>query len=324
MTDIDTKALALRVADWLDRFSAGTTEICDLAPAEARALAAFLREAVAVPAGWKLVPTEPTPEMIDAWHRASWPTGPSVSPLSQQGLAFVRYYDAMLAASPVSPPADSGEARLREKADDLKGEDPNECYDLGRRDGFEDAVQEIDVKTGGDGEYRWSDIPERSTPNPAAMIERIVARFKALASTPAPQPGGAVKVQHECVCGHRWMAPMYPDQNCPACSPFVPPQAQDFAKGAEAMREKAAAVADRLFVGRACIGGDPNDDSDTSSEYADDVAETIRALPLPTPAGDAFPQTKRRDGQEPCGECHIKPGETCDICGAARPAGGPV
>ncbi|MUO84849.1 hypothetical protein [Agrobacterium vitis] len=25
---------------------------------------------------------------------------------------------------------------------------------------------------------------------------------------------------------------------------------------------------------------------------------------------------RRKDGEEPCGECHIKPGETCDICGA--------
>ncbi|MEY9718821.1 hypothetical protein [Sinorhizobium fredii] len=24
----------------------------------------------------------------------------------------------------------------------------------------------------------------------------------------------------------------------------------------------------------------------------------------------------RKDGSEPCGECHIQPGETCDICGA--------
>lgn len=46
MTDIDTKALALRVAAWLDRFFSGTGENCDLSPDEARALAAFLREAV--------------------------------------------------------------------------------------------------------------------------------------------------------------------------------------------------------------------------------------------------------------------------------------
>jgi len=29
-----------------------------------------------------------------------------------------------------------------------------------------------------------------------------------------------------------------------------------------------------------------------------------------------FPQPQRRDGKEPCGECHLPVGETCDICGA--------
>ena len=31
-----------------------------------------------------------------------------------------------------------------------------------------------------------------------------------------------------------------------------------------------------------------------------------------------FPIT-RKDGGEPCGECHLQPGETCDICGAYQP-----
>jgi len=35
---------------------------------------------------------------------------------------------------------------------------------------------------------------------------------------------------------------------------------------------------------------------------------------------DKFPQPQRKVGGEPCGECHIQPGETCDICGAvSRP-----
>lgn len=31
-----------------------------------------------------------------------------------------------------------------------------------------------------------------------------------------------------------------------------------------------------------------------------------------------FPQPVRRDGQAPCGECRLKTGETCDICGAMQ------
>jgi len=35
---------------------------------------------------------------------------------------------------------------------------------------------------------------------------------------------------------------------------------------------------------------------------------------------EPFPQPRRKDGEEPCGECHIQPGERCDICGAVADA----
>ena len=31
---------------------------------------------------------------------------------------------------------------------------------------------------------------------------------------------------------------------------------------------------------------------------------------------DEFPKPERKDGREPCGECHLRAGEACDICGA--------
>lgn len=34
-------------------------------------------------------------------------------------------------------------------------------------------------------------------------------------------------------------------------------------------------------------------------------------------ASEGFPQPQRRDGKEPCGECRLPVGETCDICGAS-------
>ncbi len=37
---------------------------------------------------------------------------------------------------------------------------------------------------------------------------------------------------------------------------------------------------------------------------------------LAFPAGGTMPQPRRRDGQPPCGECHLQDGEVCDICGA--------
>ena len=41
-------------------------------------------------------------------------------------------------------------------------------------------------------------------------------------------------------------------------------------------------------------------------------AATLRALAAPAP----FPKPRRQDGRPPCGECHLQPGEICDICGA--------
>lgn len=32
-----------------------------------------------------------------------------------------------------------------------------------------------------------------------------------------------------------------------------------------------------------------------------------------------FPQPLRKDGEDPCGECRLQAGETCDICGARQP-----
>ena len=34
---------------------------------------------------------------------------------------------------------------------------------------------------------------------------------------------------------------------------------------------------------------------------------------------ELFPQPNRNDGVTPCGECHLQPSETCDICGAIAP-----
>lgn len=31
---------------------------------------------------------------------------------------------------------------------------------------------------------------------------------------------------------------------------------------------------------------------------------------------DDFPKPRRQDGKPPCGECPLRDGETCDICGA--------
>lgn len=53
-----------------------------------------------------------------------------------------------------------------------------EAYQLGKRDGYESAVQDIDLLTGGDGEYRFctDGDPDRHTPDADTMKRRIVVR----------------------------------------------------------------------------------------------------------------------------------------------------
>ena len=77
-------------------------------------------------------------------------------------------------------------------AAEREGADADEegTYKIGYRDGYEDAVQDIDVLTGGDGEYRYctDHDPDRHTPDAAAMKRRIEERFDALqAAQPAQQ-----------------------------------------------------------------------------------------------------------------------------------------
>lgn len=71
---------------------------------------------------------------------------------------------------------------LSAQAQDASSDDEEEPYQIGVRDGYSQAVQEIDRLTGGDGEYRYctDHDPERHTPGPSEMIQRIVDRFEIL------------------------------------------------------------------------------------------------------------------------------------------------
>lgn len=59
----------------------------------------------------------------------------------------------------------------------------DEAYEIGKRDGYSEAVQQIDQLTGGDGEYRYclgDEGSARHTPGPSEMIQRIIDRFETL------------------------------------------------------------------------------------------------------------------------------------------------
>jgi len=59
---------------------------------------------------------------------------------------------------------------------------------------------------------------------------------------------------------------------------------------------------------------------------ADDMLGDPRpAMPPPVAPAQTeatFPQPSRNDGGVPCGECHLRAGETCDVCGAEQSGGG--
>ncbi|QVJ07685.1 hypothetical protein L7H23_01325 [Sphingopyxis sp. BSN-002] len=89
---------------------------------------------------------------------------------------------ATLRAEPVPVSGIAGIAnawrRIDRNAETRTDDEAQDSFHIGVRDGFSEAVQLIDVLTGGDGEYRFctDGDPERHCPTPAEMIARIVER----------------------------------------------------------------------------------------------------------------------------------------------------
>lgn len=59
----------------------------------------------------------------------------------------------------------------------INGIDPDDeqVYEIGKRDGYMDAIQDLDHETGGDGEFKGSSIPGETVDVPA-MRARIIER----------------------------------------------------------------------------------------------------------------------------------------------------
>lgn len=89
---------------------------------------------------------------------------------SSEQICASRWHDAKVAREQ----HEALSARLAEAE-----KDENEAYEIGKREGYESAVQDIDLMTGGDGEYRFctNQDPERHCPDAPAMKRRIAARF---------------------------------------------------------------------------------------------------------------------------------------------------
>ncbi|QRM44012.1 hypothetical protein [Rhizobium sp. BG4] len=102
--------------------------------------------------------------------------GNSSGTLSEHAVAGLRKHFADVLNDYASGSYPSPISHLLGSADD------DETYEIGKRDGYSEAVQQIDQLTGGDGEYRYctDHDPDRHTPGPAEMIQRIVDRFETL------------------------------------------------------------------------------------------------------------------------------------------------
>lgn len=75
--------------------------------------------------------------------------------------------------------------------------DEDEAYEIGKRDGYESAVQDFDLATGGDGEFKGSTIPGETVDVPA-MKARTIARFERLRSQLVRAKGEITKLAAEC------------------------------------------------------------------------------------------------------------------------------
>lgn len=60
---------------------------------------------------------------------------------------------------------------------DEAARDEDDAYEIGKRDGYEEAIQEMDLATGGDGEFKGSTIPGATIDVPE-MKARIAARLR--------------------------------------------------------------------------------------------------------------------------------------------------
>lgn len=73
--------------------------------------------------------------------------------------------------------ADVADAILSAIAPDEAAKDEDEAYEIGKRDGYEEAFQELDLATGGDGEFKGSTIPGETVDVPE-MKARIASRLR--------------------------------------------------------------------------------------------------------------------------------------------------
>jgi len=82
--------------------------------------------------------------------------------------------EAELLATALSTPSDAVNESAEAEFPTWDAED--EAYELGKRYGYESAVQDFDIATGGDGEFKGSTIPSE-TVDVETMKQRVISRI---------------------------------------------------------------------------------------------------------------------------------------------------
>lgn len=95
---------------------------------------------------------------------------------------FAKFPQERSTATKLIKAADLIDALTSRRPQEPVVDDDDETYEIGKRDGYERAVQEIDQLTGGDGEYRYviGIADDRHCPDAETMKRRIVERFDRL------------------------------------------------------------------------------------------------------------------------------------------------
>lgn len=98
------------------------------------------------------------------------------------GLAIIHCCEGLGAIDASQKQRDLIEDALRRTAlpaadrEEVARQDDDEAYEIGKRDGYEEALQELDLATGGDGEFKGSTVPGETVDVPE-MKARIMSRF---------------------------------------------------------------------------------------------------------------------------------------------------
>lgn len=267
----------------------------------------------------RLVPVDPTDAMLDAAAKVNFDNE------NERGAACDLWH-TMVAAAPAPAATPSSPAAVAvEELKHARG-----CFDAAEAEGLSQVLAET-------GDERLKDLVERRLLHAVSHIEAGQAAIRALA-IPQVKEESLTDLADAYDAGYHEgeahgrreakaeidrlteLADKFKWQVIDTCKRAEKAEAQiaapqNHGAARDNALEDAARIADGFTCGACGMDG--------KAGKAIRALKTTAATDKPGREGEGlepFPQPRWKPGEEPCGECHIQPGETCDICGASRPA----